>query len=116
MGPGSHVVAVCQPAVAALAAAAVMAASGNRAQPRSMTLMAGPIDTRIKPTQVNGMATGTPLAWFEQNVIGTVPSRYAGAGRRVYPGFMQFSAFVSMNPDRHFDAHVRQFAPWSAAR
>src|SRR5271166_776124 len=99
MGPGSHVVAVCQPAVAALVAGAVMAASGNRAQPRSMTLMAGPIDTRVKPTQVNQMAQGRSIAWFERNVIGTVPWRYPGAGRRVYPGFMQLSAFVAMNLD-----------------
>jgi poly(3-hydroxybutyrate) depolymerase len=109
MGPGSHLVAVCQPAVAALVAGAVMAAAGNRAQPRSMTLMAGPIDTRVKPTQVNRMAQGRSIAWFERNVIGTVPWRYAGAGRRVYPGFMQLSAFVSMNLDRHFDAHLGQF-------
>jgi len=109
LGPGSHVVAVCQPAVAVLVATAVMAATRNRAVPRSMTLMAGPIDTRIKPTQVNVMAKGKPLAWFEQNVIGTVPWRYAGAGRRVYPGFMQLSAFVSMNLDRHIDAHLGQF-------
>jgi poly(3-hydroxybutyrate) depolymerase len=109
MGPGSHVVAVCQPAVAVLVAVAAMAASRNRAAPRSMTLMAGPIDTRIKPTQVNKMAMGKPIEWFEQNVIGTVPSRYAGAGRLVYPGFMQLSAFVSMNLDRHIDAHLGQF-------
>ncbi len=109
MGPGSHLVAVCQPAVAALVAGAVMAAAGNRAQPRSMTLMAGPIDTRVKPTQVNQMAQGRSIAWFERNVIGTVPWRYAGAGRLVYPGFMQLSAFVSMNLDRHFDAHLGQF-------
>ena len=109
MGPGSHVVAVCQPAVAALVAAAVMAASGNRAQPRSMTLMAGPIDTRVKPTQGNRMAQQRPIAWFERNVIGSVPWRYKGAGRRVYPGFMQLSAFVSMNLDRHLAAHLGQF-------
>jgi poly(3-hydroxybutyrate) depolymerase len=109
MGPGSHMVAVCQPAVAALAAAAVMAGTGNRAQPRSMTLMAGPIDTRVKPTQVNVMAQQRSIAWFERNVIGAVPRRYAGSGRRVYPGFVQLSAFVSMNLDRHLDAHLGQF-------
>jgi poly(3-hydroxybutyrate) depolymerase len=109
MGPGSHLVAVCQPAVAALAAGAVMAARGNRAQPRSMTLMAGPIDTRVKPTQVNLTAQGRSIEWFERNVIGTVPCRYNGAGRRVYPGFLQLSAFVSMNLDRHLDAHLGQF-------
>jgi len=109
MGPGSHVVAVCQPAVAALVAASVMAATGNRAQPRSLTLMAGPIDTRVQPTQVNQMAKQRSIAWFERNVIGSVPRRYAGAGRRVYPGFVQLSAFVSMNLDRHLDAHLGQF-------
>jgi poly(3-hydroxybutyrate) depolymerase len=109
MGPGGHVIAVCQPAVAVLVAASVMAATHNRAQPRSVTLMAGPIDTRIRPTQVNVMAKGKPIEWFEQNVIGTVPWRYAGAGRLVYPGFMQLSAFVSMNLDRHIGAHLGQF-------
>jgi poly(3-hydroxybutyrate) depolymerase len=109
MGPGGHVMAVCQPAVAVLAAVAVMAASRNRAQPRSMTLMAGPIDTRINPTQVNVMAKSHPISWFERNVIGTVPGRYPGAGRRVYPGFVQLSAFVSMNLDRHIGAHLGQF-------
>ena len=109
IGPGGHVIAVCQPAVAVLAAVAVMAAARNKAQPRSMTLMAGPIDTRINPTQVNEMAKGHPMGWFERNVIGTVPSRYPGAGRRVYPGFIQLSAFVSMNLDRHIGAHLGQF-------
>jgi poly(3-hydroxybutyrate) depolymerase len=103
------VMAVCQPAVAVLAAASVMAADGNRARPRSMTLMAGPIDTRIKPTAVNVMAKSRPIEWFERNVIGTVPWRFKGAGRRVYPGFMQLSAFVSMNLDRHIGAHLGQF-------
>ena len=109
IGPGGHVMAVCQPAVAVLAAVAVMAVARNKAQPRSMTLMAGPIDTRINPTQVNEMAKGRPMGWFERNVIGTVPWRYPGAGRRVYPGFVQLSAFVSMNLDRHIGAHLGQF-------
>lgn len=109
LGPGGHVMAVCQPAVAVLAAASVMAADGNPARPRSMTLMAGPIDTRIKPTSVSVMAKSHPIEWFEQNVIGTVPWRFKGAGRRVYPGFMQLSAFVSMNLDRHIGAHLGQF-------
>ena len=109
IGPGGHVVAVCQPAVAVLAAVAVMAVARNKAQPRSMTLMAGPIDTRINPTQVNRMAKGRPIGWFERNVIGTVPGRYPGAGRRVYPGFVQLTAFVSMNLDRHIGAHLGQF-------
>lgn len=108
IGPGGHVMAVCQPAVAVLAAVAVMAASRNPAQPRSMTLMAGPIDTRINPTQVNVMAKSRPIEWFAHNVIGTVPWRYRGAGRRVYPGFVQLSAFVAMNVDRHIGAHLGQ--------
>lgn len=109
MGGGSHLVAVCQPAVQALAAAAVMAASGSAARPRSMTLMAGPVDCRINPTSVNRLATSKPIAWFEQNLIATVPARYRGAGRRVYPGFMQASAFVSMNAKRHGQAHADLF-------
>jgi len=109
LGPGAHMVAVCQPTVAALAAVAVMARTGNRAQPRSMTLMAGPIDTRINPTKVNEMAKSRPIEWFEQNLIATVPWRYTGAGRRVYPGFLQLSAFLSMNLDRHINAHMSQF-------
>ena len=70
-----------------------------------MTLMAGPIDTRINPTKVNELAMGKPMDWFEKNLIATVPGRYAGAGRRVYPGFVQLSAFMSMNMDRHVKAH-----------
>ena len=109
MGEGSHVVAVCQPAVQALAAAAVMAESKDIAHPRSMTLMAGPVDCRISPTSVNKLATSKPIAWFEKNLIATVPQRHAGAGRRVYPGFMQVSAFVSMNAKRHQQSHADLF-------
>jgi poly(3-hydroxybutyrate) depolymerase len=109
MGEGSHMIAVCQPAVAALAAAAVMAEAGNRAQPRSLTLMAGPIDTRQNPTKVNELAKSKPIEWFEKNLIATVPWRYPGAFRRVYPGFLQLTAFVSMNLDRHINAHLAQF-------
>ena len=105
IGPGTHVIAVCQPCVAVLIAVAVMAAAGNRAQPRSMTLMAGPIDTRVNPTKVNELAQSKPMDWFEQNLIASVPARYPGAGRRVYPGFVQLSAFMSMNIDRHLKAH-----------
>jgi len=101
IGPGGHVVAVCQPTVGVLAAVAVMAAGNHIAQPLSMTLMAGPIDARINPTQVNLLATGKPIEWFERNLIGIVPARYAGALRRVYPGFVQLAAFMSMNPERH---------------
>jgi polyhydroxyalkanoate depolymerase len=105
MGPGAHLVAVCQPCVAALVAAAVMAQADNPAQPRSMTLMAGPIDTRVNPTKVNDLAKSKPMAWFEKNLIATVPHRYAGGGRRVYPGFVQLAAFMSMNIERHLKAH-----------
>jgi polyhydroxyalkanoate depolymerase len=109
LGPGAHVVAVCQPCVSALAAVAVMAQDGNPAQPRSMTLMAGPIDTRINPTRVNELATSKPIEWFERNLIATVPARFAGGGRRVYPGFVQLSAFMSMNLERHIKAHVEMY-------
>ena len=109
MGPGGHIVAVCQPAVAALAAVAVMAATDNPAIPRSMTLMAGPIDTRLNPTTVNALARSRPIEWFERHLIGSVPWRFPGAGRRVYPGFLQLTAFVSMNFDRHVAAHLTQF-------
>ncbi|GJD96891.1 polyhydroxyalkanoate depolymerase [Methylobacterium iners] len=109
MGEGAHLVAVCQPAVQALAAAAVMAQTKNRAHPRSMTLMAGPVDCRISPTSVNELATSKPIEWFERNLIATVPARYAGAGRRVYPGFMQVSAFLAMNAKRHVQQHADLF-------
>jgi poly(3-hydroxybutyrate) depolymerase len=105
IGPGAHVVAVCQPCVAVLVAAAVMAQAGNAAQPRSMTLMAGPIDTRVNPTKVNVLANSRPIEWFEQHLIATVPPRYPGAFRRVYPGFVQLAAFMSMNVERHLKAH-----------
>jgi poly(3-hydroxybutyrate) depolymerase len=109
MGPGTHIVAVCQPCVQVLAAAAVMAEAGNPAQPRSMTLMAGPIDTRVNPTKVNELATSKPIEWFEKNLIAEVPARYPGAGRKVYPGFVQLSAFMSMNIDRHRKAHMELY-------
>jgi polyhydroxyalkanoate depolymerase len=105
IGPGAHIVAVCQPCVAALIAVAVMAQAGNPAQPSSMTLMAGPIDPRVNPTKVNKLAQSKPMEWFEKNLIATVPLRYAGAGRRVYPGFVQLAAFMTMNIDRHIKAH-----------
>ncbi len=105
LGPGAHLVAVCQPCVQALAAVAVMAADGNPAQPSSMTLMAGPIDTRVNPTKVNKLATSKPMSWFERNLIARVPWKYPGAGRMVYPGFVQLTAFMSMNVNRHYNAH-----------
>lgn len=102
MGPRSHVLAVCQPCVPVLGAVAVMAGRRDPLQPRSMTLMGGPVDVREAPTSVNHLATSKPMAWFEDNLISTVPWRHAGAGRKVYPGFLQLTAFMSMNMGRHF--------------
>lgn len=101
LGEPAHLVAICQPTVPALAAVAVMAELKHPSQPRTMTLMAGPIDTRINPTEVNRLACERPISWFEQNLISTVPLRHPGAMRRVYPGFLQISAFMSMNAERH---------------
>ncbi|MES2973919.1 MAG: polyhydroxyalkanoate depolymerase [Pseudomonadota bacterium] len=101
IGPGTHVVAVCQPCVAALAATAIMAEDDNPAQPRSLTLMAGPVDCRVNPTGVNTLATSKPIEWFEKNLISHVPLPHKGYMRRVYPGFVQLSAFMSMNLERH---------------
>jgi poly(3-hydroxybutyrate) depolymerase len=106
LGPGAHVVAVCQPCVQALAATSIMAEDDNPATPSSLTLMAGPIDCRLNPTKVNELATTKPIAWFEKNLIATVPRRFRGGGRKVYPGFMQLTAFMAMNMDRHVKAHV----------
>jgi poly(3-hydroxybutyrate) depolymerase len=114
MGPRSHVVGVCQPTVAVLAAVSVMSEDNNPATPRSMTLMAGPIDTRRNPTRVNKLAKTKEIGWFEDKMIGVVPWRYRGAGRRVYPGFMQLTAFMSMNLDKHIGAHIRQFRSLAA--
>jgi polyhydroxyalkanoate depolymerase len=105
IGPGAHIMAVCQPCVAVLVAASVMAQSDNPAQPRSMTLMAGPIDTRVNPTKVNELAKSKPIDWFERHLIARVPYRYGGGGRHVYPGFVQLAAFMSMNIERHLKAH-----------
>ena len=105
IGPGAHIMAVCQPCVAVLVAASVMAQGDNPAQPRSMTLMAGPIDTRINPTKVNELAKSKPIDWFERHLIARVPYRYGGGGRYVYPGFVQLAAFMSMNIERHLKAH-----------
>lgn len=108
IGPGGHVVAVCQPCVPVLAAVAIMAEDGNAAQPRSMTLMAGPIDARLSPTAVNVLAMQHAPVWFE-NLTTTVPGRFRGANRNVYPGFLQLAAFVSMNQDRHVKAHYNLY-------
>jgi len=104
MGPGAHLMAICQPCVAALAAVALMSEDEHPATPASLTLMAGPIDCRISPTEVNKLATTKPIEWFESKLISRVPWRFRGAGRRVYPGFVQLTAFMSMNKDRHVNA------------
>ena len=101
LGAGTHVVAVCQPCVAALAATALLAEDGHPGTPRSLTLMAGPVDCRVNPTQVNRLATERALPWFEKNLISHVPMPHRGFMRRVYPGFVQLSAFLSMNLQRH---------------
>lgn len=101
IGPGVNLVAVCQPCVAALAATALMAEDDNPATPRSLTLMAGPVDCRVNPTAVNKLATDRPIDWFRRNLISRVPWPHAGMMRRVYPGFLQLTAFMSMNAQRH---------------
>jgi poly(3-hydroxybutyrate) depolymerase len=109
IGPGGHLVAICQPTVAALAAVALMADAGHPAQPGSMTLMAGPLDTRVNPTVVNRLAQSKPLAWFEKQLISAVPPGFAGAHRRVYPGFVQLGAFMAMNLERHRDSLTEMY-------
>lgn len=110
IGPGAHVLGVCQPCNALLATIGVMAQTGNAAQPRSMTLMAGPVDTRVNPTAVNELATSHSIKWFEDTLIDTVPHQFRGANRRVYPGFLQLAAFMSMNLPRHVRAHLDLFS------
>jgi poly(3-hydroxybutyrate) depolymerase len=109
LGPDVHVIAVCQPSVPVMAAASLMAQANDPRQPRSLTLMGGPIDTRQSPTVPNDLAMRNSMMWFRQNVISTVPFNHPGAMRRVYPGFLQLTSFISMNLDRHVNAHVRQF-------
>ncbi len=109
LGPDTHVIAVCQPAPAVVAAISLLASRRENCQPRSMVLMGGPVDTRAAPTAVTTLAEKHPLSWFEQNLVATVPPWHPGAFRRVYPGFMQLAAFISMNPDRHVEAHRRMF-------
>jgi poly(3-hydroxybutyrate) depolymerase len=109
LGDGMHIVSVCQPCVPVLAAVAVQAETKGAVQPRTMSLLAGPIDTRINPTKVNELAVTRPIEWFANNVVTTVPGKFPGAGRRVYPGFMQLTAFMSMNVDRHVRSHIELF-------
>jgi polyhydroxyalkanoate depolymerase len=106
LGPRPHMVAICQPSVSALAAAAVMCEGNHPSRPATLTLMAGPIDTRIQPTRVNEFAKSKPIDWFEQNLINYVPMQCRGALRKVYPGFVQLTAFVSMNLERHIKQHM----------
>ncbi|AGK56556.1 polyhydroxyalkanoate depolymerase, intracellular [Hyphomicrobium denitrificans 1NES1] len=109
IGAGTHIIAVCQPAVPALVATALMAARNEEMQPTSLVLMGGPIDTRRNPTKVNDLAAQKSIAWFERNVILTVPFPHAGFMRPVYPGFMQLTGFMTMNLERHMNAHVELF-------
>jgi poly(3-hydroxybutyrate) depolymerase len=104
LGPNTHILGVCQPSVPVLAAVSLMESRGDQNAPASMTLMGGPIDTRISPTAVNKLAEEKPLSWFRDNVIMTVPFPNAGFGRQVYPGFLQLAGFMSMNLDRHMIA------------
>jgi poly(3-hydroxybutyrate) depolymerase len=107
-GPDVHVISVCQPTVPVLAAVSLMASAGERT-PKSMTMMGGPIDARKSPTAVNNLAVNKSHNWFENNVIHRVPMNYPGANRRVYPGFLQHTGFVAMNPDRHMTSHYDYF-------
>jgi poly(3-hydroxybutyrate) depolymerase len=108
VGPEVHVISVCQPTVPVLAAVSLMASRGETT-PRTMTMMGGPIDARKSPTAVNNLAMNKSYEWFETNVIYRVPPNYPGAGRRVYPGFLQHTGFVAMNPDRHATSHYDYF-------
>jgi len=109
VGPGAHMLAVCQPSVPAYAAAAVMSADKHPCRPKTLTMMGGPIDTRLAPTEVNTVATQRPFEWFERNVIVTVPYLYPGAGRKVYPGFLQLAGFMAMNFGNHLQSHWGMF-------
>jgi len=108
LGPNVHVMSVCQPTVPVLAAVSLMASRGETT-PKTMTMMGGPIDARKSPTAVNNLAMNKSFEWFENNVIYRVPPNYPGAGRRVYPGFLQHTGFVAMNPDRHATSHYDYF-------
>ena len=109
IGAGAHLLAVCQPSVPAYAAVALMNGDNHPATPASLTMMGGPVDTREAPTSVNTLATERPHAWFQQNVIATVPGTYPGAGRRVYPGFLQLAGFMTMNLGSHLVSHFEMF-------
>jgi len=108
-GERPHMIAVCQPAVPAFAATALMNQDKNPWRPKTLTMMGGPIDSRQAPTAVNSLATQRPFSWFEQNVIATVPVIYPGAGRKVYPGFLQLAGFMTMNLGSHLISHWEMF-------
>ena len=108
-GRGAHMLAVCQPSVPCYAAAAVMSADKHPCRPKTLTMMGGPIDTREAPTAVNTLSTERPHSWFQQNVIATVPANYRGSGRKVYPGFLQLSGFMTMNLGNHMQSHWEMF-------
>ncbi len=109
IGPGAHAMAVCQPSVPVFAATAIMNRDDHPGTPKTLTMMGGPIDTRCSPTSVNDLAMERPIEWFRQNVIATVPMQYRGAGRQVYPGFMQLASFMSMNLGSHMQSHYEMF-------
>ena len=109
IGPNTHILAVCQPSVPAFAATAMMGANKDPCRPASLTMMGGPIDTRASPTGVNDLAMEKPFSWFQDNVIATVPMNYPGAGRKVYPGFLQVAGFISMNLMDHMKSHYEMF-------
>jgi poly(3-hydroxybutyrate) depolymerase len=109
VGPGAHMLAVCQPSVPALAATALMNENRHPCRPLTLTMMGGPVDTREAPTSVNDLAMQRPLEWFRHTVIATVPLQYPGAGRRVYPGFLQLAGFMSMNLGNHMLSHYHMF-------
>lgn len=107
IGSNTHVMAVCQPAVQIMALAAIMDEDNDTCMPATIVPMGGPIDPRVKKTQVNELAETFPLSWFERNFLTIVPEGHIGAGRRVYPGFIQITAFINMNPDAHYRAHIQ---------
>lgn len=109
LGPDTHVLAVCQPAPLVLTAVSVLAAAGEHAQPKSLSLIAGPIDTRVNPSRINTAASRRPLSFYERSLTARVPARYAGAGRPVYPGVAQLAAFISLNARRHLGAYAQQY-------
>ncbi len=109
LAPDLNVMAVCQPAPLVLAAVSLLAQGDDPAQPKAMILMGGPVDTRAAPTAVTRFAESRPMSWFERSLIAEVPTYYPGGGRAVYPGFLQLGGFLSMNPSRHFESHVKMF-------